>query len=94
VVAYPEVGTEAQTTTLITENFDLKLRFGTGVAASLKTYNTDPETGAAWGLKIVKGSGVTVSTKVGSDAAVSHILGTEAYISIPSSTAPVVSISV
>jgi len=100
-VVFPAVGTESQTTTLITENFDLKLRFGTGVQAFYQNYTDDEganETAAGWGLKIVKGDGVTISTRIdtsgGAGTAVTHIDGTEVFISVPSSTSTNVAISV
>jgi trimeric autotransporter adhesin len=59
VVIFPTTGTAAQTSMLMTETFDISLRFGTGVAASLRTYA--PDTSAAFGLIITKPAGVTVS---------------------------------
>ena len=95
-VVYPAVGTETQTSTFITEEYDLKLRFGTGVAAFYRDYTNEEasETAAGWGLKIVKGDGVTISTKIDSGTAVSHVTGTEVYLMVPSSSSTNVAISV
>ena len=61
VVIYPAVGTEAQTTTLITEEFDFALRFGTGVDSSYFNYNSTNNSDAGFGVIITKPAGVTLS---------------------------------
>ena len=61
-VVYPTSGLETQTTMIHGESFDLTFRFGTGVAASLKTYN--PDTSAGFGVEITKPAGVTISAEI------------------------------
>jgi len=67
VVIYPAVGTAAQTTTLITEEFDFALRFGTGVDSNYYNYiNAEAsETAAGFGVIITKAAGVTLSYAIG-----------------------------
>jgi len=62
VVVFPKSGLETQTSMIHGENFDLTFRFGTGVAASLKSYNPDTSTG--FGVEITKPAGVTVSAEI------------------------------
>jgi len=88
VVAYPASGTAAQTTVPITEQFDIALRFGTGVVSNY-TANTS-ENAADFGLKIEKSAGVTLSVKLGDQAAAARSSATESAatsytVGIPSS---------
>jgi len=62
VVAFPTTGLETQTTILGDQNFDLTLRYGTGVAASLRTFTASPAAG--YGIVITKPAGVTISVTV------------------------------
>jgi trimeric autotransporter adhesin len=61
VVAFPAVGTVAQTTILGTETFDLDFRFGTNVASSLRSFTSEEASG--FGVLITKPAGVTVSAQ-------------------------------
>jgi len=94
VVVFPNEGTASQTTMLGTEAFDLNFRFGTGVNSSL--YGTDTNTPSAFGVKITKPAGVTLSAGVtySAGAAVapvataSDLLETEIVFSMESSRSP------
>ena len=59
VVAYIATGTSSQTTMLHSESFDIKARFGTGVADRLASPVNS--TVAGFGFKITKPAGTTVS---------------------------------
>ena len=86
-VIFPSVGTSTQTTMLITEEFDITFRYGTGVAAALRTYA--PDTSAGFGAIITKPAGVTLSTTVNGGSAVqgsgTDITGTSVELAIESS---------
>jgi len=102
VVVYPASGTASQTTMLHTEAFDIAFRFGTGVNSSL--YGTAlGGTPAAFGVKITKAAGVTLSravsyssvTDVGFAQTASDIAETEVVFSLVSSdSAPVLQLRI
>ena len=101
VVIAPNGGTATQTTMLITEEFDLGFRFGTGVNDSLR--NPLLATAVDFGVIITKPANVTVSRAVsysptGTVAAANFtgtdITGTEIVYTFDSSKSPVLSLSV
>ena len=94
VVVFPNAGLASQTTMLGTEAFDLNFRYGTGVNSSL--YGTDTNTPSAFGVKITKPAGVTLSAgvtysagaNVAPVATASDLLETEIVFSMESSRSP------
>ena len=93
-VIYPSSGTTSQTTMLITEQFDFTIRYGTGVAAALRTYA--PDTSAGFGVIITKPAGTTISANANGFGAVvtaSDIAGTTAEVKVQSSLSATLAIS-
>jgi len=100
VVAYPAVGLASETTMLITEQFDLQLRFGTGVDAGYRDYDNSPAAigAAGFGITITKPAGTTISVAVNGGTAAkttgADITATSVEYSVPSSGSGLVEISV
>jgi len=94
-VIFPTTGTATQTTMLITEQYDFTIRFGTGVAAALRTYA--PDTSAGFGVIITKPAGVTISANANGAGAVqstgTDTTGTSMEVLVESSTSPTLAIS-
>ena len=101
VVTYPATGEAAETTMLITEDFDLDFRFGTGVNSVYFDYTA--ATAAAFGVVITKPAGTTVSRSVtystgvsvakGNLASGTEITGTTIDFALESSRSPKLSLS-